>query len=109
MSVCTLGAGDNLGSASQEHPGQARALQDPQWEPLFSQLAALYSSRGATHLTLSSSIYLSMDIEVVRLSWLLCVVLQKKVGCVYLFGLWFSLDICLAVGFLDQMCQSIFK
>ena len=46
MSVCTLGAGDNLGSASQEHPGQARALQDPQWEPLFSQLAALYSSRG---------------------------------------------------------------
>ena len=64
MSVCILGAGDDLGSASQEHTGQARALQGPHWEPLFRVSSLLCTAPGGTsHLTTSLSIHLSMDMR----------------------------------------------
>ena len=37
------------------------------------------------------------------MSWLLRIVLQWTLGCMYLFELWFSPDICLGVGLLDHM------
>ena len=44
-----------------------------------------------------------MDIYVVSMSWLLSIVLQRTLGCEYLFELWFSLDICPGVGLLDHI------
>ena len=38
------------------------------------------------------------------MSWLLWIVLQWTLGCIYLFELWFSLDICLGLGLLDHAC-----
>ena len=37
------------------------------------------------------------------MSWLLWIVLQWTLGCMYLFELWFSPGICPGVGFLDHM------
>ena len=53
--------------------------------------------------TSSLATHLSMDIYVVSMSWLLWIVLQWTLGCMYLFELWFSLDICPGFGLLDHM------
>ena len=50
--------------------------------------------------TMSSlSIRQSMDTEIVPMSWLLWIVL---LGCMYLFTLWFCLDLCPEVRLLDH-------
>ena len=41
------------------------------------------------------SIHLSMDIYDAFMSWLLWIMLQWTLECIYLFELWFSLDICM--------------
>ena len=46
---------------------------------------------------------LSMNTYVASMSWLLKIVLQWTLGCMYLFELWFSPDICPGVGLLDHM------
>ena len=50
-----------------------------------------------------------MDIQVTSMSWLLWVVLQWTLGCIYLFELEFSPDICPGVGFLGHMVTLFFS
>jgi len=52
---------------------------------------------------ISLSIPLLIDIFVASVSWLLWVVLQWTLGCMYLFKVWFSPDTHTGVGLLDRM------
>ena len=63
-----------------------------------------------TCTTSSLSIPLLMDILAVSTAWLLKTVLQRTLGCIYLLGSCFSLDICLGVGLQGHwiIWQSIF-
>ena len=45
-------------------------------------------------------IHLSVDIQVVAVSWLLWIALLWAEGCMYLFELWSCLDMCPGVGWL---------
>ena len=49
------------------------------------------------------------DLLVVSMSWLLIIVLQSTLRCMYLFELWCSLDICPGEGLLDHMATFFFK
>ena len=53
--------------------------------------------------TSSLSTPLSMDIWVASMSWLLYIVLQWTLECMYPFKSWFSLDSGTGVGLLDQL------
>ena len=58
--------------------------------------------------TSSLSTLLSMDISVISMSWLLYIVVQWTVGCMYLFKLHFFPDRCTGAGLLDHMVASFF-
>ena len=53
--------------------------------------------------TTSLSIHLSVDVEVVSVSWLLWLVLLWTLGCKYSFRLEFYADPCPVVGLVDLM------
>ena len=53
--------------------------------------------------TSSLSIHLPVDTSVASMTWLLYVVQLWTLGCMYLFKLEFSLDICPGMGLLDHM------
>ena len=58
------------------------------------------------------SVYLSMDVSVVSMSWLLWIMLLWPLEWVYLFDLEFSPDMCSGMGLLDHIfccCCSVTK
>ena len=61
-----------------------------------------------TTTTTSLSIPLSVDTYIASMSWLLQIVLQWTLGCVYFFELWFSPDVCPGVWLLDHM-ETVFS
>ena len=83
------------------------------WEALGSstslQLTQIYSYLWLSNIplhkctTTSLSIYLSMNIWVASMSWLLYTVLQWTVGHMCLLELWFSQSTCPVVGLLGHM------
>ena len=54
-------------------------------------------------ITSSWSVPLLKGIQVASMSWLLLIVQQWTLGCMYPFELWFSPNICPGVGLLDHM------
>ena len=76
---------------------------------LFHSFLWLCNSPSCIYTISSLSIYLLINIQVISMPWLMWTELLWTWGCMYLFGLWFSLGICPGVGLLDHMTTPIFQ
>ena len=81
------------------------------WKSLVTSIAAVtlfhsfyWLSTISVYMCTASflSIHLLMDIYIASMSWLLWIVLLWTQWCMYLFELWFCLDICPGVGLVDH-------